>query len=324
MNNPRAYGDDPRRGDPYGRRPGPPPQGQQPHGGWNEPPRGPHTGPAGPPAGPPRDFQQPNRPLAGPGQPPRQADGRNEPPEDWHSEESTRVIGKLGYVPPEARAGDDNFGSDRDTPEDRAKFRARKRAKKASPLAKTLGILSVVLVVGVIAGGIWWLSGDEAPEEEEGLTYAAIDAPCEPLDTAALDDLSTEVSPMAEDVRQVGSKTEQKCAVRVGTEPGTGADVELTSVVFTRDAGARNEFQHVQSQSAELENYSEVSGVGEDAFVISRSWNGDTGTADYSLHLWSDNTYLYTRVVVYTEISDEAIAEKTAAVAQAYLDNWKS
>ncbi|MFD0560405.1 hypothetical protein FB566_3944 [Stackebrandtia endophytica] len=314
MNNPRPYGDDPRRGDPYGRRPGPPQQGQ-PHGSWNEPPRGPDGPP--PPPGPPRDYR-------GPEQPPRQASGRDDSPEDWHYEENTRVIGKLGYVPPEARAQADDFGSDRVTPEDRAKFRARKRAKKASPLAKTAGILAVVLVVGLIGGGIWWLSGDDEPTEEGGLTYAVIDAPCDPLDTAALDDLSTEVSPMAENSREVGSKTEQKCAVRVGTEPGTGADVELTSIVFSRDAGARNEFQHVQSQSAELDNYSKLSGVGEDAFVITRPWNDETGTADYSLHLWDGNAYLYTRVVVYTEISDEAIAEKTAAVAQAYLDNWKS
>lgn len=234
------------------------------------------------------------------------------------------MIGKLGYVPPEARHDStDDFDIDRLSSQDRSKFKARRRARKTSPLVKTAGIAGLVLVVAAVGMGIWWLTGDDEPETESALTYQALDAPCAPLDVASLSDLSTEVTPMIEDVNEIGSKTEQRCAAQVGTEPGTGADVEVTSTVFGLDAGARNEFEHVQGKLSEQEGYAEVSGVGEDAFVVSHPWSDDTGTADYSLHSWDGNAYLYTRVVVYTEVDEEDIAQRTSAIAQTYFDNWR-
>lgn len=234
------------------------------------------------------------------------------------------MIGKLGYVPPEARHDDpDDFDIDRLTAQDRSKFKARRRARKASPLVKTAIIGCVVLVVAAIGVGIWWLTDDETPESTSELAYQALTAPCDPLDVTALSDLSTDVAPMVEDVREIGSKTEHRCAVRVGTEPGTGADVEVMTTVFGLDAGARNEFEHVQGKLSEQEGYAELSGVGEGTFVVSHPWSDDTGTADYSLHAWDGNAYLYARVVVYTEISEDAIAQHAAAIAQTYFDNWR-
>lgn len=246
-------------------------------------------------------------------------------PNDWTYEENTRVIGKLGYVPPEARQdAPDKFDVDRMSPQDRAKFKTRRRARKTSPLVRIAVIAGLVLVVGAVGVGIWSLTGGEEAEPESELAYQALSAPCDPLDVGSLEDLSTEVTPMIEDISEIGSKTEQRCAIQVGNEPGSGADVEVTTTVFGLNAGARNEYEHVQGKLADTDGYAEISGVGEATFVVSRPWSDDTGTADYSLHAWDGNAYLYARVVLYTEISEDEIADRAATIAGTYFDNWRS
>lgn len=248
-------------------------------------------------------------------------------------DENTRLIGKLGYVPPEVRDDQgDRFNLDRLHADDGTKVRARKRARKASPLAKLGVIGSAVLVVALIAGGIWWLSGGDDPQNQSGLAYEAIQDPCEPLDTSALDDISSgeDNGPPVTESKKIGSKTEQRCAVSLGAEAGTGVDVEVSSVVFARDAGARNEFNNLAEDSQEQSNenrvYSEVSGIGDGAFTIARPWAEDTGSADFSLHVYDGNAYMHVRVTIYSgsEITEEDVSARTTKIAEAYLTNWRS
>jgi len=331
VNDRRPYGDDPyrRHGEPstYGRPSAP---GQQ------QPPSVPNPRPGGAPYGAPGRPQPPRQAQPthdAPAQRPQQPSGPARRGGNWEDDENTQMIGKLGFVPPEARSmnpEDDRFNLDR-LHDNNTKVRARKRAKKASPLAKVGGVVAVVAVVALLGGGVWWLTSGEDPADESGLAYEVLDAPCDALDTTPLEDLSAgsnELPPL-EESREIGSKTEQKCAISLSAEAGTGVDVEVSSTVFSRDAGAKNEFRDAAEEAEEAATdtrvYAEVDGPGTDAFTVARTWQTDTGSADFSLYLYDANAYLHVRVTIYSvdEVSDSEVAAHATEVATTYLDNWR-
>jgi hypothetical protein len=314
--------------DPYGRRPSPPGRPEYPapragSGNWNGPSPG-ESYPAPPPGPGPR---QPARPRPGPDS----AEERNGFPaaSDWE-DENTRMIGKLGYVPPEARHIDasEEFDTENVTAADRVKYRSRKRAKKASPLVKIGVIAAVVVVVAGLGGGIWWLASGEDEAAGSQLTYEAVDKPCTLLDLDSLQGVSgaDESKEMRNETETKQHKSEQICEVTLGKDGSVGS-VQVYAEVFPRDAGASNAFEHGQDDAKEstTENvtYDKVAGLADGAFSVSRVPSQDSETVDYSLYLHHDNAYLYTRVSLYKGTTPEDAAGYAKAIAEDYLAGWR-
>ena len=241
------------------------------------------------------------------------------------------MIGKLGFMPREARRAEEPMSASFDPEEhggDDRRFRARKRAKKASPLARIGMIVLVVVVVAAIGGGIWWLVDTEDEETTSGLSYDALDKPCAALDVSPLSSVTDTgtVDPMREEVDPKQHKTTQVCEVTLGPD-GTGGSVQVYAEVFPRDAGASNAFEHGATDAKESVSdtvgYEELGNIADGAFAVTRTPSADSSTVDYSLYLYDDNAYLYTRVSVYKGATVEEIAELTSRIALNYLATWQ-
>lgn len=333
MNDRRPYDDDAygRQSAPQGPLPGQPPAPRA-GGGWDSGaerrPAAPRPAPGGwggPDAGAipeqrPRPYGQDGR-------------GHNEiPTGQWgaEDEENTVMIGKLGYVPRQARHPEmsEEFDTDNVSADDRHKFRTRKRAKKASPLAK-VGVVGLVLVVvAAIGGGIWWLSSGDEESTSSGLAYEAVKKPCDLLDLSPLSGISgtDKVNKMRDEVDAKQHKTAQTCEVTLG-EDGKVGSVQVYSEVFPRNAGAGNAFdrasEKAKTDSTETVKYAAVDGVKDGAFSVTRVPSADSKTIDYSLSLHDDNAYLYARVTLYDGTDAKEVAKYAQAIAEKYLEGWK-
>ncbi|MGH8793751.1 MAG: hypothetical protein ACRDXX_14050 [Stackebrandtia sp.] len=331
MTDRRPYDPEPRR------RPGP---------GRPEPtPRGRHS----------RDV-----PTAGRGEPPPEPSRRGNDFEPstgaWDQDESTRMIGKLGYVPPEARheslddgfddgpggrsewSGDDGPGRgrgewpsdpDRLTSADKSKYRARKRARKKSPWA-VLGVLVLVIAVvgGLVVGGMWLFSRGGDDDSGSGLKYEALDKPCEPLDPAVVEDVAGELSELTNEADHKSNKSEQTCEVAndVAGEGGVGVNVRVTAEVYDLEARAPKSYSRdkeaFEADEESPDVFAEVDGVGEAAFSLTRMAEDDSSSS-YQLHLYDGNAYVTTTVSVYGEdVSSVDVKSYAHEVAKTYLDNW--
>ena len=321
MNERRPYEDDS-----YGRHSNPP----RPHVPG---PR--HNGPSMPP---PPYGRPPETPRPEPAPHPRAPERFDERGKDhfepatdqWSYEENTRMIGKLGYVPPEARNPGgitDDSDPTQNRADDRVKYRARKRAKKASPLAK-LGVVGiVVLLVAVLGGGIWWLTsgGDDAVEDQNA--YSPLEKPCDLLNADVLGDVpgSGSFKVLRNEVDAKTHKTEQTCDGSLGDD-GAGGNIQVYAEVFERDASAKNSFEHARKNAedgaSDTTAFTTVDDLDMSAFAVERTPGEGDQTVDYSLHLRDANTYFYTRVSLYDGTDPEQVAQHAKDIAKRYLESW--
>lgn len=244
----------------------------------------------------------------------------------WNREENTQMIGKLGFVPPEAKHDriSDDFDPDRISSDDKAKYRTRKRARKASPW-KILGIavLAVALVAGAVVGAMALWGGGDDSDSDSDLKYEASDSSCDLLDVSALDDVTggSEPEVLTDETEREANKSKQTCEV---TDPEAGVNVQIVAETFQLEARAarsyERHFDNVDPDGAD--DVADVDGIGSAAYSLTRI---DDGSARYELRLHDGNAYVLTTVSLYGDNAADADVEELAQeVAGAYLDNWSS
>ncbi|HZE42054.1 MAG TPA: hypothetical protein VE172_24930 [Stackebrandtia sp.] len=275
----------------------------------------PHTGGGWAPGGEPEDSDA------------EQDDG------EWSFEENTRKIEKLGYVPRDARGAfdEESFDVDRETADDRSKYRKRRRAKKAS-IGARLGLAAIVIVVVVaLVGGVWYLVSGGGSDAKSGPAFATLDKPCSPLDTSPMKSVinGAKLTKQQDTTEKQEHSSQQHCDMAFGGA-GKGGDIQANSEVYRRDAGAKNAFDDAASESkdavkqhADLQTFTKLSNVESGGFAVVRKPDAKSKTVDYSLNVYRDNVFLEIRVSVYNgAASERQVAGYSKDIAKKYLDNW--
>ncbi|QSB06018.1 hypothetical protein [Natronoglycomyces albus] len=262
--------------------------------------------------------------LVDPAEPPETAsfgadpDGGFGSSQSWNGQdEGTELIGKLGYVPKEMRG---ERGA-------KKKYRSFGRKKRSSPWAKAaIGAAALALLGGV---GWWvWQLGDDETEADDGLTYSALETPCDMLDLGPLSTWADVDSPDRIDEPEPNERnygTEQKCSYGWNLDSGTGMTVDLESTVFGADARARTNHDMSTRNLAEETGWDlyDSPDLGNNTVAAVRSWSAETGSSNYQVHVQDANMYLVLRLSVYSEVSDEELSESANAIVESYLLNWR-
>lgn len=277
-------------------------------------------------------------PAPRPAPDPRRPDPRYaEAPSEWDSDENTHMISKLGYVPKESR-GDhapEYFDTETVTAADRSKFRTRKRAKKSSPLMKVLAGVIALLVLGGIGFGVWTLVNSGGDANDGGLAYAALKKPCDALDTSPIESLvsGSKVDVTKDEVEKNAHSTEQFCETTYG-KTGEGGYLSVHSMVFKRDAGAKNAYEDAMEEAEANAEEAEanggakqviepVDGVGAKAYSLLFVAAEGSKTVDYMLAYYVDNAYIETRLSAFNGAASEKDVRKyTEDIAAKYMENW--
>ena len=310
------------------------------YGRHSNPPRPNVPGPRhdGPPMPPPPYGRQPEAPRPEPAPRPRSPEGSYARPKDhfepatdqWAYDENTRMIGKLGYVPPEVRHPGgitDDSDPTKSRADDRVKYRTRKRAKKASPLAK-LGVAGIVVVlVAALGGGIWWLTSGSDETSEDQNAYSPLEKPCELVDSEVLKGVpgAGSFKVLRDEADAKTHKTQHTCDGSLGKD-GAGGNVQVYAEVFEREASAKNAYEHAeedaQANESDTTSVSKVDDMDVVAFSVERIAEEGDSAVDYSLHLRDENVYFYTRVSLYDGSSTDDVTKYTKDIATRYLESW--
>lgn len=298
---------------------GPPQAGAhaQPPGPQPSPPRPPQTyGRQEPPeySSPPAPPTAAARPHSS--QPFEEAAFADDSAGSWAGDEGTTAIGKLGYVPKEARRRSDFQ-------------KKRSRARKSSPIPKVIAAIAALGLVGGI--GWWWFnrddSGETAQDTDTGLTYSGSEEPCSLVDAAPLQAHTGGVEPETSGSADQKSRGwQQLCVLTYGTPDNSVALLEFEAVSFSSNDKAAVNYELGAREVAELtDSWSQLDPapeVGDQAAAVASVV--EEGTSNYQLHLQDDNVYLVVRLaLVDSGLDQQGLTELTVELTDSYLAAWR-